>query len=195
MEDTSDTTGASVSSPINIWPIGMVIPFSGDAETVAELNGQGWYLCNGVKLKRSQYPRLFDVLGHSCGGEGDDFSVPDMRGAFLRGVDVDYGQVGTERDPGARWRMKHNSFAQVGNKVLSRQNDEVRSHKHITAKGSQFVCVEKIGMAMFPLVFERFQKAREGKAIFTAETGNSEVRPVNVSVNYIIFAGLPLKSA
>ncbi|MBD1362321.1 tail fiber protein [Mucilaginibacter sp. ZT4R22] len=194
MENTINEIGASVSSPINIWPIGMMVPFSGNAETAAELNQQGWYLCNGVKLKRNQYPRLFDVLGHSCGGEGDEFSVPDMRGTFLRGVDVEYGQEGTERDPGARWRMKHNSFAEIGNKVLSRQNEEIRKHQHVTAKGSQFVRVEKIGMTIFPLVFSRFQKAREGKAIFTTETGNSEMRPVNVSVNYIIFAGLPASS-
>ena len=194
MENTLDEVSASVNSPINIWPIGMIIPFSGNAETAAELNGQGWFLCNGVKLKRNQYPRLFDILGHSCGGGGDEFNVPDMRGAFLRGVDVEYGQEGTERDPGARWRMKHNSFAEIGNKVLSRQNDEIRKHQHVTAKGSQFVRVEKIGMTMFPFIFSRFQKAREGKAIFTTETGNNEMRPVNVSVNYIIFAGLPASS-
>ncbi len=195
MENTFDAITASVNSPVNIWPIGTVIPFAGNAEMAAGLNGQGWFLCDGVKLKRSQYPRLFDIVGHSCGGEGDEFNVPDMRGAFLRGVDVEYGQEGTERDPGARWRMKHNSFAQVGNKVLSRQNDEIRKHKHITAKGSQFVRVEKVVLTMPPIIFSRFQKAGEGTAIFTAETGNSEARPVNVSVNYIIFAGLPLKSA
>jgi microcystin-dependent protein len=94
MENTINEIGASVSSPINIWPIGMIIPFSGNAETAAELNGQGWFLCNGGKLKRNQYPRLFDIVGHSCGGEGDEFSVPDMRGAFLRGVDVNHGEEG-----------------------------------------------------------------------------------------------------
>jgi hypothetical protein len=91
--------------------------------------------------------------------------------------------------------MSPTSFQVIGNKVLSRQNDEIRKHKHITVQGSQFVRVEKIGLNMRLFIFSRFQKAREGKAIFTTETGNSEARPVNVSVNYIIFAGLPASSA
>jgi hypothetical protein len=35
--------------------------------------------CEGQTLKREDYPELYEVLGHTYGGTGDEFNLPDYR--------------------------------------------------------------------------------------------------------------------
>ena len=52
----------------------------------------GWLLCDGSLLERSEYPELFDVIGTLYGSDsGDDFRIPDMVGRFVVGTDVSEG--------------------------------------------------------------------------------------------------------
>ncbi|CAF4684730.1 unnamed protein product, partial [Rotaria magnacalcarata] len=49
-----------------------------------------WLICNGALLARSDYPRLFHVIGtlYGTGDEGEMyFRLPDLRGRFPLGVD------------------------------------------------------------------------------------------------------------
>jgi len=184
----------SADAPMNIWPIGMITPFSGDSGMIAKLKDEGWFPCDGAKLAQTAHPRLFQLLQHTCGGASPNFCVPDLRGVFLRGVD---GEGAISRDPDAATRKSHSSDALAPNQVLSRQDTEIKSHAHITPKGSQ--CEAKANaMGRWPIEehgYQRFDRAKAGNEIFTTEVGAAESRAVNVSVNYIIFAGPPVKPA
>nr|GFD59851.1 hypothetical protein [Tanacetum cinerariifolium] len=51
----------------------------------------GWLVCDGRALNSSKYPALYLALGYTWGtgaGRPGDFTLPDMRGMFLRGVDI-----------------------------------------------------------------------------------------------------------
>ena len=194
MEKVLDANLASVNSPINIWPIGMVTPFSGDKGMITKLEADGWFPCDGKELAQAAYPRLFQLLGYNCGGAAPNFRVPDLRGVFLRGVD---GEGAISRDPDAATRKSHTSDALAPNQLLSRQDTEIKGHGHVMPQGSQADAKAK---ARSPLMmgeheYQRFDKAKAIDEIVTTETGVAESRGVNVSVNYIIFAGPAVKPA
>jgi microcystin-dependent protein len=198
METTLEATAALANSPINIWPVGMIMPFSGNTEVmtkeeVKKLQDEGWFFCDGAELAEKHHSRLFKVLGHTCGGASPNFCVPDLRGVFLRGLD---GDGAVSRDPDADQRKGHAKNEIVGNKVLSRQDTNMKGHTHVTPKGSQ--CDEKAHAESFWMFgkheFQRFDKAPAGKEFYTTEMGAVENRGVNVSVNYIIFAGPAVKA-
>jgi len=70
-------------------PVGMVLPFAGDAADPAvagQLRLEGWLPCFGQVLKAAGYQGLFDVVRYSFGGTGNGFSLPDLRGQFVRGA-------------------------------------------------------------------------------------------------------------
>jgi microcystin-dependent protein len=70
-------------------PVGMVLLFAGDAADPAvagQLRLEGWLPCFGQVLKPAEYQGLFDVVRYKFGGTGDGFSLPDLRGQFVRGA-------------------------------------------------------------------------------------------------------------
>ena len=52
---------------------------------------QGWLPCNGQTLSRTNYQNLFDVIGTTWGGDGENnFVIPNLNsGYFIKGGDVD----------------------------------------------------------------------------------------------------------
>ena len=45
---------------------------------------EGWLLCDGTSYSVSDYPNLFNVIGYTFGGSGDNFNVPNYKGKFLQ---------------------------------------------------------------------------------------------------------------
>lgn len=102
-QDTSDSsntvaTTAWVQSLINsikntLAPVGSVVASA--TRTVPE----GYLECNGNTVSRVTYNKLFQAIGTTYGsGDGSTtFSLPDLRGEFLRGLDsgrgVDVGRT------------------------------------------------------------------------------------------------------
>ncbi|WP_304474879.1 tail fiber protein [uncultured Parasutterella sp.] len=71
------------ASCLAAMPIGTVVHYMGD--TIPE----GFLLCNGASLSRTEYPELFDVIGTKCGSaDSAHFSIPDMHHRFLEGTTV-----------------------------------------------------------------------------------------------------------
>jgi len=65
--------------------VGMIAPFATIAPSI------GWLLCNGALISTVTYATLFEAIGDKwdTGGEGaNEFRVPDLRGAFLRGIGI-----------------------------------------------------------------------------------------------------------
>jgi len=120
----------------------------------------GWLECNGAAVSRAAYAGLFSVIGVLWGsGDGSTtFNVPDMRGEFLRGWDNGRGIDG-------------------GRTLASNQSDAFKSHTHSGGKvGSATGCNINIGGGSDAL-------PDDGQ---TGSTGDTETRPRNVSVMYII---------
>lgn len=74
---------------------------------------EGWLICNGQEVSRTEYARLFTRIGTTF-GQGDastTFNLPDLRGVFVRGWDKS-----SERDP----EREFGSY----------QADQMQSHTH-----------------------------------------------------------------
>jgi len=57
----------------------------------------GYIVCDGSSYSADTYPGLYSAIGHTFGGAGRTFNVPDLRGEFIRGWDngrgIDLGRV------------------------------------------------------------------------------------------------------
>ena len=51
----------------------------------------GFIKANGASLNTTTYADLFAAIGHTFGGSGGSFNVPDLRGEFMRGWDDSRG--------------------------------------------------------------------------------------------------------
>nr|WP_294943290.1 phage tail protein [uncultured Mucilaginibacter sp.] len=182
-------TTASVTAIIQNLPIGIIMPFGGSGAKVSELKDQGWLLCDGRKESISDYKKLHDVIGNACGDGGTHFFLPDLRSVFLRGVD---GVGSKDSDPDSAHRTAQQAGGNTGNNVLTRQAHELYKHTHSVPAGPVYVRVER-AKGDDEVWFERFEKPAQGARTETSDIGGRETRPVNVSVNYIIFAGIPGK--
>ena len=59
----------------------------------------GWLLCDGTSYSVSDYPNLFNVIGYTFGGSGDNFNVPNYKGKFLQMIN-DNQSLGQEIEAG-----------------------------------------------------------------------------------------------
>jgi len=50
----------------------------------------GYLAADGASVSSASYPELYAVIGLTYGGDGSVFSLPDLRGKFIRGFDNTY---------------------------------------------------------------------------------------------------------
>lgn len=60
-------------------PPGTVVSYCGSSSPI------GWFLCDGSSYNKITYKELFDCIGYTFGGSGNNFSVPDLRGRVALG--------------------------------------------------------------------------------------------------------------
>lgn len=46
----------------------------------------GWLYAEGATVSKTTYPDLFDAIGYTFGGSGDDFTLPDFRNKLMIGA-------------------------------------------------------------------------------------------------------------
>jgi len=171
-----------LATPVQ-FPPGTVISFAGSTAP------EGWMLCDGAAISRTQYAALFAAIGTTWGnGNGSTtFHLPDLRGRFLRGVD---GTAG--RDPNKATRTAANAGGNAGNAVGSVQDDRMQNHNHhyiyrerdgTRPPGSTVDLADSTGY--------RADSDMDRIRYFTETSGptgrfTSETRPLNAYVNYII---------
>jgi microcystin-dependent protein len=111
-------------------PIGSVVAYAGETSTKPD----GWLLCDGTSRKVEDFPELYDVIRLKYTANKDaaldkkEFSLPDYRGYFLRGLEsLRPGEK--PRDPD-----RHGSDKGV---VGSTQDDAIVEHAHtLSARGT-----------------------------------------------------------
>jgi microcystin-dependent protein len=182
-----NTLASTVSS--TTVPPGTVVAFAGPTVPA------GWLPCDGKQYNalESKYVALYSAIGTLYGGNSSAsvFSVPDLRGVFLRGWDNKAG-----RDPDASTRAAA-AGGLPGDAVGSLQGDSFKSHDHGAATGTEMnfpfrgiwyddggyntAVSGSSGLGMRDTVI---QGGSHNHAI--GAQGGQETRPANVAVNYII---------
>ncbi|MBI2519923.1 MAG: tail fiber protein [Bdellovibrio sp.] len=150
-------------------PPGTILAFAG---TTAP---EGYALCDGSTVSRTQYSQLFSVIGTAFGiGNGSTtFNLPDLRGRFQRGVAGSSG-----RDPDVGSRSAYNG-GNSGNNVGSLQADELENHIHaVNAWTSVAGASGNNAMGYSPPTPTTTRN--------TLPSGGLETRPLNIYLNYII---------
>lgn len=213
LADRADTAG-KLSAPIDVdalgaavaerlVPPGTIVAFGGDTNKIPA----GWLLCNGAALVSSQFPRLYSAIGTAWGDASEDndattdFRLPDCRGLFLRGANLNKPNPEAAGDPDRQGRVASAIGGNAQNQVGSLQPHALERHDHggVTGEGNvegtnpfrDFV--DTPVAQQNPLVFA-YQRDRAGYARPLSQhthnispSGNStETRPSNVYVNYII---------
>lgn len=123
----------------------------------------GWLKCNGQAVSRTTYAALFSAIGTTYGnGDGTTtFTLPDLRGEFIRGWDDSRG-------------------VDSGRTMGSTQADELESHDHGFAN---FLAPDGVGGSKWG--FTNYDNPGNS-TLRTDTTGGTETRPRNVALNYCI---------
>lgn len=145
---------------ISYVPTGAVQSFA--MRTIPE----GWLPCDGREVNRTDYNRLFELIGTTYGvGDGSStFNLPDLRGEFVRGWDDGRG-------------------VDSGRNFGSYQDDELRSHTH-TLKGNDRGNFSSQLTAAGIWQDDAETEATDPDTILP--TGGSETRPRNIALLYCI---------
>ncbi len=152
-------------------PVGTINAYGG---TTAP---DGWLLCQGQEVSRTDYADLFAVIGESFGtGDGSTtFNVPDFRGEFLRGAGTNShsgqgsgGSVGTHQD--ATVHM-HNYNVENSTTNWMSPNTNVRN----------------IDTSVYNTMYNNVSAGAQVQSA-TVDGARYTARPTNTSVNFIIKA-------
>lgn len=138
-------------------PAGAVMAFA--------MNGAptGWLAANGALVSRTTYATLFAAIGTTYGaGDGSTtFTLPDLRGYFVRG----HGTNGDGTASGATFGAK--------------QADELKSHTHAAKWTTQGAGGATFGTWSGAAGYTN-------SSLQIQETGGIETRPKNISMLYCI---------
>lgn len=149
---TTNASGTLSWATVEAVPAGTVFWFAANSAPT------GYLKANGANVSRSTYASLFSAIGTTFGsGDGSTtFTLPDLRGEFIRGWDDSRG-IDTSRSFG------------------SAQSDELKSHNHtitpstLTGRGGAFSATA----GSQPL-------SEEYPTI--GSTGGTETRPRNIAL-------------
>ena len=157
-----------------IVPPGTVMAFGGaidgnpgeviNDKAPARLPPAGWLLCNGALVARKGvYAALFSTIENKFGaGDGvSTFGLPDLRGQFVRGLDIS-GKVDD-----------------AGRTLGSTELDSLKAHTHPA-------CQYFSGSNLQAGGFSYCGSSGVAESGTTGAAGASETRPKNLAMNYII---------
>lgn len=181
VEGTSLGTQELASAPFarvagNGVPPGSVVAFAGEHTQLPP----GWALCDGSVLLQADYDNLYAAIGCTYGCAGGTFTLPDLRNQFVRGAAPT--ALGGGRDVGAQ---EADATALPNNPFVVSQDP---GHVHVISdidvvvggagSGPHSPFVNSNGVAR--------QTGASGEHSHTLAGGDSETRPANVAMNYII---------
>ncbi len=133
----------------------------------------GWLLCNGAAVSRTTYAALFGIIGTTYGvGDGSTtFNLPDLRGQFLRGLDLSRG-------------------VDSGRAIGTLQADAFQGHYHSPLSGQTSFHGDGTGQGRPTGSGSVFTNGTTGSPVADGTNGTprtaAETRPTNVAVVYAI---------
>ena len=69
----------------------ILIPYGTIIQSATVNIPEGWLLCNGASIIKISYLNLYNAIGYTYGGSGDNFNVPDIRGRVSVGTGTGAG--------------------------------------------------------------------------------------------------------
>lgn len=177
--------------PPKLLPSGVIMAYS---STTAPT---GWLYCDGSAVSRTTYADLFATIGTTYGsGNGfTTFHLPDFRGRFLRGADNAAGI-----DPNAATRTAMNSGGNTGDNAGSVQGYATAlpastgftavsngAHTH-TVTGASNTGLNGVSSGGTVTTAQQASQTTSSNGAHTHSIsgGDSETRPVNAAVHFII---------
>jgi len=168
---TINTNFTNVLNIINSLFVGMIVPFP------AVTAPTGFLALTGTTLGRTTYSNLWTyalttgnvasaenvkTVGQFGPGDGSTtFSLPDVRGYFLRGVDLGVG-------------------IDIGRTIGSVQSDDFKTHTHLSPTTNGLPGAYEVANNNADYGYDYYP------AVPTSATGGTETRPKNISVLYCI---------
>lgn len=84
--------GSQLSYTEKLVPVGTILAHAGTVDEEHRLPAT-WLVCRGQEIGASEYGELAGVLGSSWGkASPGKVKLPDLRGLFLRGINLESGQ-------------------------------------------------------------------------------------------------------
>ena len=161
----TSTVTATLVPPV---PVGTIVAYG--AKTPLPLP-PNWLYCNGGEYSKTEYPMLWTAIGETYGKSqsGDKGKLPDLRGYFVRGCADGRADI----DPGRT--------------IGTLQADAFAKHAH----GQKVTANHGYGKGIRSDFNETITDLGEyDQGVETYPTGDTETRPKNMALYYIIFAGL-----
>lgn len=154
----------------------------------------GWILCNNTVYNKADYPKLWDILPSTVKNISNNTFTIDLRGEFLRGAGTNGhsgqgngGTVGQHQDNAT---AKNGLSVEIGYTDLSHYHDSVPNAYNMPGYGGYY---GGGGMATVSGTTNTggasMTSGGSMNHIHTAKvSGDTETRPTNTSVTYIIKA-------
>lgn len=162
-------------------PIGSIIAVGCDIENVDNiitLSNLGWLPCDGGSVSKSKYSDLYALIGNIYGPGSTDltFKLPDLRGYFVKGAGGKsaIGQVLSKSTTGA-----------PNNPIITTTNGD-HQHTMYNIPTDTHVIDVVVGWDLAENNPNKSPTTSSGDHTHTVTGGDSESRPVNVNVDYII---------
>lgn len=177
---------------INSPPVGTVMAYAGEWDDTRE-KSTNWMLCNGRTIKKTDFMELFEALKpdarkYELNESEGTFRLPDLRGMFLRGLDVE-----GKRDPEGAKRFVGSSQDPSLAKHRHHVKLEGGSHEHIvkftaaTQRNEGGDDTDEDGARNADFNFKVEGDGSHSHDGFTdTDGGSDETRPLNIAVHYII---------
>jgi microcystin-dependent protein len=176
-------------------PAGMVADHAG--ATVPD----GWLLCDGAAISRTEYAALFDALGtaHGAGDGSTTFNLPDLRDRFIAGAGSTYTLAATGGAATVALTTANLSSHTHDNGTLATASGGVHSHtllQRITSGTSTDRLNKLTGTAGTQSNSDAIQDSSSHTHTITGATAAAgsgtahENRPPYYALTKIVFAGV-----
>jgi microcystin-dependent protein len=140
--------------------------------------------CNGATISRTTYSSLFGVIGTAYGaGDGSTtFTIPDLRGEFLRGWDngkgTDSGRSIASAQAAAYQSHTHN--------IQSAPHNGGYHWPNLPVAGNMGYPSNNIGNNSMVFTFNEGERLIPTGTLHNATSGGAETRPQNIAMMFCI---------
>ena len=130
-------------NPVSL-PSGAVQEFAGSTAP------EGWLMCDGSAVSRTDYAALFSVIGDTYGvGDGSTtFNLPDLRGEFVRGLDdmgTAQGARGVDSGRGLGSTQTDTTAPNGMSASTSASSQGAGNHQHFTLRSGRVSAQNTVG--------------------------------------------------
>ena len=163
----------SINTAPTLLPHGVIVPYAGINPP------EGWLLCHGQEVSRTEYSDLFSVLliTYGVGDQITTFNLPDLRGRMLLGLD-NMGGISADRVESEQADVLGGS---AGEEMHELTVDEMPTHNH------SFVAVIGGGHGDAGSgLYTDYQDLEESNTNYSGNSQPHNNMPPYLAVNYII---------